>query len=192
MESLDIMCQSLKHPFWTSCIHQCQAVIRAPPVSPLCQIMCSEQSMLLGLADYSTGRKRDRRGREGGREQKKRETWRERKRQGRRGSESATTMRVAKQDKSSGGTPPLVRWTSPPHSLLLPLLLLLSPSPFFPPPRFFSIIHQCAESPQHTAPAAVAPVDPSSLLDSPPHIAWLQRLFYPQSAIYPSILEHGD
>lgn len=39
--------------------------------------------MLLGLADYSRG-KRDRRGREGTKK-KKRETWRERKKQGRRG-----------------------------------------------------------------------------------------------------------
>lgn len=96
--------------------------------------MCSDWSVLLGLADYSEGERR-----EGG---------------------SATAARAAKRDKSSRGTPPLVRWTSLPHSRLLP-----SPSPFFPSslPRFFSIIHQCADSPQLTAPAA-APADPSSPL----------------------------
>lgn len=98
--------------------------------------MCSDWSVLLGLADYSEGERR-----EGG---------------------SATAARAAKRDKSSRGTPPLVRWTSLPHSRLL---LLPSPSPFFPSslPRFFSIIHQCADSPQLTAPAA-APADPSSPL----------------------------
>lgn len=82
-----------------------------------------------------------------------------RARGGREGG-SATAARAAKRDKSSRGTPPLVRWTSLPHSRLLP-----SPSPFFPSslPRFFSIIHQCADSPQLTAPAA-APADPSSPL----------------------------
>lgn len=84
-----------------------------------------------------------------------------RARGGREGG-SATAARAAKRDKSSRGTPPLVRWTSLPHSRLL---LLPSPSPFFPSslPRFFSIIHQCADSPQLTAPAA-APADPSSPL----------------------------
>lgn len=110
------------------------------PLSPptFCQIMCSDWSVLLGLADYSEGERR-----EGG---------------------SATAARAAKRDKSSRGTPPLVRWTSLPHSRLL---LLPSPSPFFPSslPRFFSIIHQCADSPQLTAPAAAAaPADPSSPL----------------------------
>lgn len=86
-----------------------------------------------------------------------------RARGGREGG-SATAARAAKRDKSSRGTPPLVRWTSLPHSRLL---LLPSPSPFFPSslPRFFSIIHQCADSPQLTAPAAAAaPADPSSPL----------------------------
>lgn len=109
------------------------------PLPPtFCQIMCSDWSVLLGLADYSEGERR-----EGG---------------------SATAARAAKRDKSSRGTPPLVRWTSLPHSRLL---LLPSPSPFFPSslPRFFSIIHQCADSPQLTAPAAAAaPADPSSPL----------------------------
>lgn len=84
-----------------------------------------------------------------------------RARGGREGG-SATAARAAKRDKSSRGTPPLVRWTSLPHSRLL---LLPSPSPFFPSslPRFFSIIHQCADSPQLTAPAA-APADPPSPL----------------------------
>lgn len=84
-----------------------------------------------------------------------------RARGGREGG-SATAARAAKRDKSSRGTPPLVRWTSLPHSRLL---LLPSPSPFFPSslPRFFSIIYQCADSPQLTAPAA-APADPSSPL----------------------------
>lgn len=84
-----------------------------------------------------------------------------RARGGREGG-SATAARAAKRDKSSRGTPPLVRWTSLPHSRLL---LLPSPSPFFPSslPRCFSIIHQCADSPQLTAPAA-APADPSSPL----------------------------
>lgn len=87
--------------------------------------------------------------------------WQTTARGGREGG-SATAARAAKRDKSSRGTPPLVRWTSLPHSRLL---LLPSPSPFFPSslPRFFSIIHQCADSPQLTAPAA-APADPSSPL----------------------------
>lgn len=116
---------------------------------------------------------------------------RERERDG-GGGVSATAVRAAKQDKSSGGTPPLVRWTSLPHSLLL-LLLLPSPSPFFPSslPRFLSIIHQCAESPQLTAPAAAtAPADPLSLLDllirSPRYGA--DFLTHPSI----SVLKHGD
>lgn len=102
--------------------------------------MCSDWSVLLGLADYSEGERRE----------------------GEREGGSATAARAAKRDKSSRGTPPLVRWTSLPHSRLL---LLPSPSPFFPSslPRCFSIIHQCADSPQLTAPAA-APADPSSPL----------------------------
>lgn len=84
---LDIKYQSLTRPFITSHIHQCQAVIWAPPFFPptFCQIMCSDWSVLLGLADYSEG---ERERREGG---------------------SATAARAAKRDKSSGGTPPLVR-----------------------------------------------------------------------------------
>lgn len=102
---MDIKYQSLTHPFITLHIHQCQAVVWPPPFPPptFCQIMCSDWSVLLGLADYSEGERR-----EGG---------------------SATAARAAKRDKSSRGTPPLVRWTSLPHSRLL---LLPSPSPFFP------------------------------------------------------------
>lgn len=126
-----------------------------PPT--FCQIMCSDWSVLLGLADYSEGERR-----EGG---------------------SATAARAAKRDKSSRGTPPLVRWTSLPHSRLL---LLPSPSPFFPSslPRFFSIIHQCADSPQLTAPAAAAaPADPSSPLDLLAYSAF----FHAHPSIHPDL-----
>lgn len=100
-----------------------------------------------------------------------------RARGGREGG-SATAARAAKRDKSSRGTPPLVRWTSLPHSRLLP-----SPSPFFPSslPRFFSIIHQCADSPQLTAPAA-APADPSSPLGLLAYSSFFHA--------HPSILPH--
>lgn len=133
---MDIKYQSLTHPFITLHIHQCQAVVWAPPFPP--HFLSNHVFWLECVA----GAGRLQRGREEG--------------------GSATAARAAKRDKSSRGTPPLVRWTSLPHSRLL---LLPSPSPFFPSslPRCFSIIHQCADSPQLTAPAA-APADPSSPL----------------------------
>lgn len=72
-------------------------------------------------------------------------------------------MRAAKQDKSSRGTPPSVRWTLLPHSLLL----LSSPLLLFPALPSSILLHYssvCWESPAHGS-AAAAPADLPSPLD---------------------------
>lgn len=115
-------------PFTTSRIHQCQAVMRAPPFLPtFCQIMCSEYSVLLGLADYSRGKKRQ--NRQGGRE---RNMKRERER-----------SRVGGGYSSESSEARQIQWRNPPSSQMniaafLLLLLLPSPSLLFSPPPFLA------------------------------------------------------
>lgn len=178
MLHLDIICQSLKHPLTTSCIHQCQAVIRAPPFSPLSVKSCVvDRACCWGWQTTAEGR-RDRRGREP-----------EREKQGRRGSERySSESSEARQ----------IQWRNPPSSQMN-IAASLPPPPRPPPPPVSivvtfpsslprsSIIHQCAESPQLTAPAAAAPAEPPSLLD----LLLNQRPLFP-AANLASIPSHGD
>lgn len=155
-ESHDITCQlrkTQKIPPWTLCIYQWQAAFRAPPST------LSVKSCILNKAccwGWQTTA--------GGKRQKREGMKRERSRVGGGSQCYSSESSEARQ----------IQWRNPPSSQMnittSLLLLLLSPSTFFfffspPPPCFFSIIHQCAQSPQHTAPAAAAPADPPSLLD---------------------------
>lgn len=161
--TLDIICQSFKHPFTASCTHQCQAVIRAPPFSPLSvkscvlnRACCWGWQTTAGEKETEEGGSQKERGREG-----------EREKQGRRGREQYSS-------ESSGARQ--IQWRNPPSSQMN-IAASLPPPPSPPPPvsivvifpsslpHSFSIIHQCAESPQLTAPAAAAPAEPPSPLD---------------------------
>lgn len=161
--SLDIIHQSLKPSFWTSCIRQCRAVIRAPLFSPLSVKSCVLNRACCWGWQTTAGEKETE---EGGREQKKKREKhgeRERSRVGGGSERYSSESNEARQ----------IQWRNPPSSQMNNAASL-PPPPSPPPPVsiavFFPsssplllIIHQCAESPQHTAPAA--PADPPSLLD---------------------------
>lgn len=150
--------------------------------------MCSDWSVLLGLADYSRGKEAEKEGREKWRNM---ERARQREREAGKEGEYSSESNEARQ----------IQWRNPPSSQMN-IAASLPPPPvsiavFFPSslPRFFSIIHQCAESPQLTAPAAAAALaDPSSPLDLPrlPRLATAAAFPDIHPSDYPSVPEHGD
>lgn len=166
--SLDIIHQSLKPSFWTSCIRQCRAVIRAPLFSPLSVKSCVLNRACCWGWQTTAGEKETE---EGGREQKKkRETWRERKKQGRRG-EWALQQWEQRSKTNPVEEPPLqsdeqrcltpsssISSSSCLHCRFFPLLL--------PASSHYSSVRW--ESPAHGSSCSSRSTEPAG---SPPHIA---------------------
>lgn len=141
--------------------------------------MCSDWSVLLGLADYSRG-KRDRSGREG----KKRERGAKRKRGSERySSESSEARQIQWRNPPSSQMNIAASFPPPPSPPPPVSIAVFFPPPFLAPsPLFISALLRVSSS-------RLQPIHRACRISSPPRLATFPHI---RPSIYPSIPEHGD